>query len=121
MIRFKDSDIIKLHREHTTIKYQWWGEPDEELHICYKKTGECKLVNPYAFITDPQYGFLDLFNSPESPWSEEFWEWIKEKYLAEYNELCLVGIRLRKKVVDIPQMLTGYIIEFFEDRTKEPT
>ena len=79
------------------IKWYNEGQDNQEKHIraflnyfvylygCYIENE----INIYQFITDPQYGFLDLFNKPDSPWQKGFWKWMEEMGYAvedEYNK-----------------------------------
>ena len=74
------------------------------------------FVESYAFITNPKYGFLDLFNKPDSPWQEGFEDWMNEMQYGEsgliYNKA--LGYDEEFQVEPTPQMLTGYILEYLE-------
>jgi hypothetical protein len=83
-------------------------------------------VNIYQFITDPKYGFFDLFNAPDSPWQKGFWEWVARKkygsingYLTDGDSYYQDGEYTRDYVKATTQMLTGYILEYFEDKSND--
>lgn len=87
----------------------------EKVHITNSDTSVNRIMNVYAFITDPQYGFLDLFNKPDSPWQEGFWKWWNNKKDIDYHE----WFKICKYHSKYPKMLTGYILEYLESDRKE--
>ena len=73
---------------------------------------------PYKFIIEY---LANLFLKPDSPWLEGFWEWMKEKKYARYNDdfecyLVKVKVPMYDSLFVFPKskMLTGYIIKYME-------
>ena len=86
--------------------------------------GKLTYTSPYAFITDPQYGFMDLFLKPGSPWEKDFWEWMENNSYGDYEERTLyhpcdeidrTGIY---NFVPTPEMLEGYVRRYLESDRK---
>ncbi len=121
----------------TEQNIKWYNEKQDKINI-FKNFDQIwisiKPANPklaggptidiYQFITDPQYGFLDLFNEPDSPWQKGFWEWMEERKYGRkrqdegYPPMFYLWHDDEEIYDPIPQMLTGYCIEYLEREGK---
>ena len=140
-MKLKDKDI-KWYNEGQVKVPEW----DNYFQICSGAFSDKPLfisrtngnkpfekINPYTFITDPEYGFLDLFNKPDSPWQEGFWKWIHKmgygcidctvklvEGLMTHSEVSGKYKGIHTPLILLPtQMLTGYILEYLETDREE--
>ncbi len=89
---------------------------NKRMFITKKKIMEFKIIKLYDFLFSPNLGWRETFdNSPE--YQKEFWAWmVKNNYACE-SDIIYDGNNYVTRPTH--QMLTGYILEFMQDRMKQ--
>lgn len=127
----KQIDIDRYNkRQDKYFKYYPGIFDDEPGHFSmdiYKKY-QCKQEisenSLYNFLFDPKYGWRKMFDK-DPDYQKEFWAWLcKKKYAVRHNldngvEYALVDKDGNNIWEYIPQMLTGYILEFMQERMND--
>ena len=70
----------------------------------------------YRFLIDPEYGWREMFDK-DPDYQKEFWEWMAENGYGS-NPGHRLGDHYSGYYTPQFQMLTGYILEFVQERMK---